>query len=109
MRSACKVRVSAVFVLLLALLVSACGAAISGTHDDPSISTRVKIALLNDPAVAPYRIDAKTAAGIVTLSGTVKTQEEADRAVAVARKAVGVKDVKSELKISSQSPVASRQ
>src|SRR3982751_3382378 len=92
MRRACE-------VLLLVLLLAGCGATTSSTHDDASIATRVKIALLNDPQVAAYRIDAKTFQGVVTLSGTVKTQAEADEAVAVARRAVGVKDVKSELKV----------
>jgi hyperosmotically inducible protein len=93
MRSACS-------VLLLVLTVG-CGAATSWTKDDPSISTHVKIALLNDPQVAPYRIDAKTAGGVVTLSGTVKTQGELDRAIEVAAKVKGVKDVRSQVKVGS--------
>ena len=92
MRPACS-------VLLLLLLLSACGATTSSTHDDASISTRVKIVLLNDPQVAQYRIDARTFQGVVTLTGTVKTQDEVDRAIATARKTRGVKDVKSEIKI----------
>ena len=86
-------------VLLLALLLAGCGASNKWTKDDPSISTHVKIELMNDPQVAPYRIDAKTSARIVTLSGAVKTQADADRAIAVARKVKGVKDVRSELKV----------
>ena len=46
--------------LLLALMLSACGAATSGTSDDATISTRVKIALLNDPQLGPERLDART-------------------------------------------------
>ena len=97
--------------LLLLLLLSACGATTSSTHDDASISTRVKIVLLNDPQVAQYRIDARTFQGVVTLTGTVKTQAEADQAVAAARKAFGVKDVKSEIRVggSSQTPDTRRQ
>jgi hyperosmotically inducible protein len=113
MRPACSFRRSRRFrrsrsfrlqaeVLLLVLLLAACGATTSSTRDDASISTRVKIALLADPQVGQYRIDAKTFQGVVTLTGTVKTQAEADQAVAVARKAVGVKDVKSELKVGGQ-------
>ena len=93
MRSAC----SLVFLLLLA----GCGASTSWTKDDPSISTHVKIALLNDPQVAPYRIDAKTSGGVVTLSGTVTTQADLDRALAVARKVKGVKSVTSQLRVGS--------
>jgi osmotically-inducible protein OsmY len=86
-------------VLALVLLLAACGATTSGTSDDATISTRVKIALLNDPQVGPLRIDARTFKGVVTLSGTVRSQAEADRAIAVARKITGAKDVTSELKI----------
>lgn len=92
MRPACS-------VLLLVLLLAGCGASTSWTKDDPSISTHVKIALLNDPQVAPYRIDAKTSGGVVTLSGTVKTQADLDRVLGVARTVKGVKRVTSEVKV----------
>jgi len=86
-------------VLLLLLALAGCGASTSWTKDDPSISTHVKIALLNDSQVAPYRIDAKTSGGVVTLSGTVKTQAELDHALGVARKVKGVKDVRADVKV----------
>lgn len=86
-------------VVLLAMLLAACGAATSSTHDDGSISTRVKIALLQDPQLGALRIDARTFQGVVTLSGTVPSQAVADQAIAVARKVRGVRDVTSELKV----------
>ena len=98
MRRGCSVHLQAA-LLVLVLLAAGCGAATSSTNDDASISTRVKIALLNDPQVDEYRLDAKTLHRVVTLSGTVKTQADVDRAIAVARKTRGVKDVKSDLKI----------
>ena len=85
--------------LFAVLLLAACGATTAATKDDATISTRVKIALLNDPQVGPLRIDARTFQGVVTLTGTVKSQAEADAAVAAARKVRGARDVKSELKI----------
>ena len=85
--------------LLVTLLLSGCGPTILGKHDDASISTRVKIALLNDSQVGPLRIDAKTAAGVVTLSGTARTPADVDRALAVARRVSGVRNVTSELKV----------
>jgi osmotically-inducible protein OsmY len=97
----CSFRLQPEVFLLILVLFAGCGAATSWTKDDPSISTHVKIALLNDPQVAAYRIDAKTSAHIVTLSGTVSTQADADRAVAVARKVKGVKNVRSELRVGS--------
>lgn len=81
------------------LLITSCGAATRATTDDPTISTQVKIALLNDPQLGPLRIDAKTFQGMVTLSGAVTSQAAADRAIAVARKVAGARDVRSELKI----------
>jgi hyperosmotically inducible protein len=95
---------SAVILLVLALigpmLVSACGGkAISNTTDDATITARVKTVLVNDPDVAGRTIDVSTAQGVVTLSGTVKTPEERDKVVGIARKVGGVKDVKSMLQI----------
>jgi hyperosmotically inducible protein len=86
-------------ILTLVLLLSGCAAKTSATTDDASISTRVKIALLSDSQVGSLRLDAKTFQGVVTLSGTVRSQAEADQAIAVARKIKGVRDVKSELRI----------
>jgi hyperosmotically inducible protein len=81
-------------VLLLVLLLTACGASTSRTKDDATLSTLVKIELLNDPQVGMLRLDAKTAHGVVTLSGTVRSQAEADRAMAVAKRIKGVREVK---------------
>jgi hyperosmotically inducible protein len=39
--------------------------------DDATITARVKTVLLNDPQVAATKIDVSTAAGVVTLSGSV--------------------------------------
>jgi hyperosmotically inducible protein len=102
MRPACSARAAlpaAALTLLLLCAAGGCGASTSATHDDASISTRVKIALLNEPEVGPLRIDARTFQGVVTLSGTVRSQADVDRAIAAARHIAGVKDVKSELKI----------
>jgi len=98
MAPACSVRGCGALVLA-ASLTAGCGAATSGVKDDGTIATRVKIALLNDPQVGPLRVDARTFQGVVTLSGTVKSQADVDTAIAVARKVRGARDVKSELKI----------
>jgi hyperosmotically inducible protein len=97
---------SATFLLLLLLsatplMTSACrgGAAVNQTIDDATITTRVKTALLNAPDVQATQIDVDTSAGVVTLKGVVKTKEEEAKALDVARRVTGVRDVKSELKI----------
>ena len=91
MRPACS--------LLLVIVLSGCAAATSRTGDDATTSTQVKIALLNDTRVGGMRLDAKTFQGVVTLSGTVKSQADVEAAIAAARRTPGVRDVKSELKI----------
>jgi osmotically-inducible protein OsmY len=92
-----------VFVLVLTLiaplLLAACGKSVGDTIDDATITTRVKTALLNDPAVGGSRIDVDTFKGVVTLSGRVKTKEEEAQAIALSRKISGVTDVKSTLQI----------
>jgi osmotically-inducible protein OsmY len=77
----------------------ACGKSVGNTIDDATITGRVKTAMLNDPQVAGLKIDVDTFKGVVTLSGAVKSQGEADKAVAIARQTPGVSDVKSTLQI----------
>jgi hyperosmotically inducible protein len=67
--------------------------------DDATITARVKTVLLNDPQVGATKIDVATTAGVVTVSGTVKSQAEATRAVELAKKVTGVRDVKSALHV----------
>jgi osmotically-inducible protein OsmY len=86
--------------LIAPLLLSACGKTVGETIDDATITTRVKTALLNDPDVGGLRIDVDTFKGVVTLSGAVKSQGEAETAVAIARRISGVSDVKSTLQVS---------
>jgi hyperosmotically inducible protein len=85
--------------LVMPLLLAACGKTVGETIDDATITTRVKTALLNDPVVGGLRIDVDTFKGVVTLSGRVKSQNEQNTAIALARKIDGVKDVKSTLQI----------
>jgi hyperosmotically inducible protein len=98
-----KVSFATVVLLALALmapiLATGCGKTVGETIDDATVTTRVKTALLNDPDVGGLRIDVDTFKGIVTLSGAVKSAGERDKAITVARKIGGVKDVKSTLQI----------
>ena len=75
------------------------GPAVSGAMDDATITARVKTVLLNDPQVAGTKIDVSTAAGVVTLSGSVKSKADETRAIEIARTVTGVRDVKSTLVI----------
>ena len=91
--------------LVLALLIAAplataaCGKTVGETIDDTTITTRVKTAMLNDPAVGGLRIDVDTFKGAVTLSGRVKSQGEKDQAITLARGIDGVTEVKDALQI----------
>jgi osmotically-inducible protein OsmY len=85
--------------LVAAPLVAGCGKTIGETIDDTTITTRVKTAMLNDPAVGGLSIDVDTYKGVVTLSGRVKSPGERDQALALARKVDGVTEVKDALQI----------
>jgi hyperosmotically inducible periplasmic protein len=59
----------------------------------------VQTSLMNATGVHPNEVTTEVAQGVVTLSGTVHGQAEADAAVAAARRVEGLRDVRSNLKI----------
>ncbi|MBF7954203.1 molecular chaperone OsmY [Rahnella victoriana] len=64
---------------------------------DSAITAKVKSALVDDKAIKSSDISVTTNAGIVTLSGFVGSQAEAEQAVAAATKVEGVKSVSDKL------------
>ena len=88
--------------MILVVLLTACATTTSRTTDDLTTTTQVKIALLNDARVGGLRLDVKTFQGVVTLSGTVRSDADAQQAMTVARAVHGVRRVTSELKIQPQ-------
>lgn len=88
-----------VLALVLALVTVACGKTVGEAIDDTTITTRVKTAMLNDPAVGGLRIDVDTFKSVVTLSGRVKSEAERNQAIAVARGIDGVTQVKDALQV----------
>lgn len=70
---------------------------ITPATDDHSVTVRVRTALLNDPVVHGHEINVAAQNGVVVLRGQVHGQQEADAAIAIARRVEGVKDVQSEL------------
>ena len=94
----CSFRLQAEKILLIALIALA-GCAPHRPVDDLTLSTQVKIELLQDPTLGAARLDVSTLNGVVTLSGTVPSQTDADRAIAAARHVHGVHGVKSDVKI----------
>jgi hyperosmotically inducible protein len=61
--------------------------------DDSVITTRVRSALLTDPAVKSMDIKVETRKGTVQLSGYVDSQESINKAIAVVNRVEGVKGV----------------
>ena len=86
-------------LLLVVPLTVACGKTVGETIDDTAITTRVKTAMLNDPAVGGLRIDVDTYKGVVTLSGRVKSLAERDQAITLARRTSGVVEVKDAMQV----------
>ena len=103
MRKSFATTILLAIALIAPLLLTACGKTVGETIDDATITTRVKTAILNDPDLGGLRIDVDTFKGVVTLSGSVKSAAERDKAIVIARKINGVTDVKSTLQIISKS------
>jgi len=65
--------------------------------DDSAITTKVKAAIFNDPALKVFQINVETFKGEVQLSGFVDSAQSVKRAGEVARGVGGVKSVKNSL------------
>ena len=67
---------------------------------DSIITTKIKTKLAEEKLAGAVQIKVETDnKGVVTLSGTAKTQEEADEAVSIARSVEGVATVKNNIKV----------
>jgi diguanylate cyclase (GGDEF)-like protein/PAS domain S-box-containing protein len=93
--------------LLLAFpLVTVIGCASSSTQegtgeyiDDSVITSKVKAAIFNEPNLKSTEINVETFKGIVQLSGFVKSEAAASKAMELARAVKGVKSVKNDMRI----------
>ncbi|PLR41132.1 molecular chaperone OsmY [Chimaeribacter californicus] len=82
---------------------------VSNYMGDSAVTAKVKSALVDDEAIKSTDISVDTTHGVVTLSGFVASQAEADQAVAAAKKVEGVKSVSDKLHVrdaKEQSPKA---
>lgn len=70
--------------------------------EDGSITSAIKMKFANDELVSASDIDVDTTDGHVTLTGTVGSQAEADRAMQIGRSVDGVKTVHSKLIIAER-------
>jgi hyperosmotically inducible protein len=66
---------------------------------DAALTAAVKTKLLADPKVSGLKIDVDTRNGVVTLTGTVRSQAEKDEAVRLARETDSVRNVTDQITI----------
>jgi hyperosmotically inducible protein len=67
--------------------------------EDAALTTKIKAKMALDDSVKARTIDVTTSGTTVTLSGTVRSDAEHDRAVALARETVGVTRVIDQLHV----------
>ena len=78
------------------------GAMTAVAVDDAEITTRVKAAIFAEPGLMTLQISVDTEKGVVTLSGSVATQQDSDRAQALAGAVAGVNAVNNRLLLKSR-------
>ena len=96
-----------IFMFMFALsLTSVVGCASTPTQegtgeyvDDTWITTKVKAEILKEPTLKVLEINVETFKGAVQLSGFVNSQDDINRAVAVARGIKGVTSVKNDMRL----------
>lgn len=75
---------------------------VDGYMDDSATTAKVKSALVDDKTIKSTDITVKTEKGVVTLSGFVGSQAQAEHAVKVAGKVDGVKSVNDKLHVKDE-------
>jgi osmotically-inducible protein OsmY len=88
--------------LVCSIVVSACAGdrtsrSTGQTIDDNAIATKVKSALVADPAVKGSQVEVEVFKGVVQLSGFVDSAASAQRAVTLARNVPGVTEVRNSM------------
>ena len=78
------------------------GAQANRQMSDADIANRIEAKYYRDENVGSNDIDVSASEGVVTLGGTVDTESERRRAVMLARRTAGVRDVRDELKVESR-------
>jgi len=68
---------------------------------DSVITTKIKAEFAKDKQVSAMKIKVNTDKGVVKLSGTAKTKEEADQAASIARNTEGVVSVSNDIQVSA--------
>lgn len=94
---------------LLAVLVVASACSSTRTQqsageviDDSVLTSKVKIALIDDPVTKAGQINVETFRGVVQLGGFVDNAQQKDQATKVARSVTGVKEVRNDLRVGTK-------
>lgn len=69
--------------------------------DDAEITAKVKAAIFAEPGLSTLQISVDTVSGVVTLSGSVDSQQSSDRAKGLASAVTGVGKVENRLVVKS--------
>ena len=93
-----------IFLLALALITSLAACSVTSGRetvgeyvDDATITTKVKAAMFDDPALKVMQIGVETMQNVVQLSGFVDSEQTKARAGERARSVTGVREVKNDL------------
>ena len=70
--------------------------------DDTAITTKVKAAIFAEPGLKTLQISVDTVKGVVTISGSVDSLSNSNRAKSLAGAVVGVKEVENRLVVKSK-------
>jgi len=70
--------------------------------DDSVLTSKVKVALIDDPITKAGQINVETYRGVVQLGGFVDNATQKDQATRVARSITGVKEVRNDLRVSTK-------
>lgn len=93
-------------IILPLLLVFMVGCAATQTSestgeyiDDSVITSKVKLAILNEATLSTAEINVETFKGVVQLSGFASSSADTRKAVSVAQSIAGVKSVKNDMRV----------
>jgi hyperosmotically inducible protein len=70
--------------------------------DDSVLTSKVKVALIDDPVTKAGQINVETYRGVVQLGGFVDNTRQKEQATKVARSVTGVKEVRNDLRVSTK-------
>jgi hyperosmotically inducible periplasmic protein len=95
-------RMSVLSFLFISVVLAGCpwvGRSPERVVEDSAIMTEIKSRIFNDPQLSGFGIDVKSNRGEVTMTGTVRSEKERERAAAIANSISGVKNVENLLEV----------